>query len=127
MRERRRAVRRGAIGMATLREKSDGKSVFLKKYLVETPDAGKEAIEAAWREAGHEGTISPSLIGKVRKDLGLTKGAVKATTRARIGAGSEERGGTLAKRKGESVREGVERAAAPQVASGERIRVLIDL
>src|SRR5512142_2232229 len=93
MRERRRVLRRGAIGMATLREKTDGKSVFLKKYLVETPDVSKEAVEAAWRAAGHEGTISQSLIGKVRKDLGLTKSAAPAKARARIRAGSEVRSG----------------------------------
>ncbi|MGE5755274.1 MAG: hypothetical protein ACM35G_06105 [Planctomycetaceae bacterium] len=113
--------------MATQRQKSDGKSVFLKKYLVEAPDAGQEAVEAAWREAGHEGTISQSLIGKVRKDLGLTKGAAKAKTRARIRAGSEERGRTLGKRNGESVRQDLKRPAALQVAGGERTSVLIRL
>ncbi|HMB03365.1 MAG TPA: hypothetical protein VKP69_06440 [Isosphaeraceae bacterium] len=114
--------------MATLREKTDGKSVFLKKYLVETPDAGKEAVEAAWRAAGHEGTISQSLIGKVRKDLGLTKGAAPAKGRARLGAGSEVRGRRPpAKGNGESMREGLEGSAAPQVEGGERTSVLIRL
>src|SRR5512135_118031 len=102
--------------MATQRQKTDGKSMFLKGYLTKHADAGKEAVEAAWREAGHEGTISQSLIGKVRKDLGLTKGTVPAKARARSRAGSEERGGTLAKAKGESVREDLERPVAPQVA-----------
>src|SRR5512143_2782146 len=110
--------------MATLREKADGKSVFLKKYLVDAPDAGKEAIEAAWRAAGHEGTISQSLIGKVRKDLGLTKSTASAKAKARIRAGSEVRGRRPAKGNGESVREDLERPAAPQVAGGEQTSVL---
>src|SRR5512142_137142 len=113
--------------MATLRRKTDGKSMFLKGYLTEHADAGKEAIEAAWRAAGHEGTISQSLIGKVRKDLGLTKGTAPAKVRARIRTGSEVRGRRPAKRNGESVREDLERPAAPQVAGGERTGVLIRL
>src|SRR5512132_1302318 len=47
----------------------EGKSGFLKEFLVDNPDAAKEAIDAAWQEAGHEGTISTSLISKVRRDL----------------------------------------------------------
>jgi hypothetical protein len=53
--------------MATLKGKNAGKSMFLKEYLGDHPDVGKEAIAAAWREVGNEGTISTSLIGKVRK------------------------------------------------------------
>ena len=67
--------------MATVKGKNEGKSMFLKEYLVDHPDAGKEAIDAAWREAGNEGTISTSLIGKVRKDLGPR---VRETGRKRI-------------------------------------------
>ena len=58
--------------MATVKRKNAGKSMFLKEYLVDHPDAGKEAIDVAWREAGNERTISTSLIGKVRRDLELT-------------------------------------------------------
>ena len=47
--------------MATVKRKNEGKSMFLKEYLVDHPDAGKEAIDAAWWEAGNEGTISTSL------------------------------------------------------------------
>ena len=44
--------------MATVKGKNEGKSMFLKEYLVDHPDAGTEAIDSAWREAGNEGTIS---------------------------------------------------------------------
>src|SRR5512135_554286 len=115
------------MGMARLRRKTDGKSMFLKAYLAEHADAGKEAVEVAWRAAGHEGTISQSLIGKVRKDLGLTKGTAPAKARARIGAGSEVRGRPPAKGNGESIREDLERPVAPQVVGGERTSVLIRL
>src|SRR5512135_438646 len=102
--------------MATVKGKTEGKSMFLKEYLVDHPGAGKEAIDAAWREAGNEGTISTSLIGKVRKDLGLTgKGTAQAKSRARVGTG--QRLSTDAKSD--------VRGAGP--AGGDRARVLIRL
>ena len=56
--------------MATV--KAEGKSAFLKEFFVDYPDAGEPAIDEAWRAAGHEDSISSSLISKVRSDLGLT-------------------------------------------------------
>ena len=107
------------------------------------PDAGTEAIDEAWREAGNEGTISTSLIGKVRKDLELTgKGAAKVKSRARVGtgkrssdgsksdargAGPEVGGRTPAKENSRPVTEGLERPAEPRAAGGDRTRVLIRL
>ena len=66
----------------------DRLDVLAREHLVDHPDAGKEAIDAAWREAGNEGTISTSLIGKVRRDLEQTgKGMAKAKSKARVGTG----------------------------------------
>ena len=50
--------------MATV--KAEGKSVFLKEFFVDHPDAGEPAINEAWLAAGHDGSISSSLISKVR-------------------------------------------------------------
>ena len=60
--------------MATVKGKDEGKSMFLKEYLADHPDAGEAAIEAAWRAAGHEGTISTSLSipRTLTRDSGLT-------------------------------------------------------
>jgi hypothetical protein len=129
--------------MATVKGKDEGKSMFLKEYLVDHPDAGTEAIAAAWREAGHEGTISTSLIGKVRKDQGLTgQGTAQGKSRARVGpgkrssadaksdargAGPEVGGRTPATEDSRPVTEGLERPAEPQAAGGDRTRVLIRL
>jgi hypothetical protein len=123
--------------------KNEGKSMFLKEYLVDHPDAGKEAIDAAWREAGNEGTISTSLIGKVRKDLELTgKGMARGKSRARVGTGQRSsadvksdvrRAGpevgrrTPAKENRRPVTGGLERLVEPQAAGGDRARVLIRL
>jgi hypothetical protein len=129
--------------MATVKGKTEGKSMFLKEYLVDHPDAGKEAIDGAWREAGNEGTISTSLISKVRRDLGLTdQGTARVKSRARVGtgqrsssgsksaargAGPEVGGRTPAKESSRPVTGGLERPAAPQAADGDRARVLIRL
>jgi hypothetical protein len=129
--------------MATVKGKTEGKSMFLKEYLVDHPDAGKEAIATAWREAGNEGTISTSLIGKVRKDLGLTgKGTAQAKSRARVGAGQrsstdaksaahgagpETGGRTPAQESSRPVTGGLEQPAAPPAAGGDRTGVLIRL
>ena len=131
--------------MATVKGKNEGKSMFLKEYLLDHPDAGKEAIDAAWRAAGNEGTISTSLIGKVRKDLELTgQGTAKVKSRARAsvgtgkrssadsksdarGAGPEVGGRTPAKKNNRHVVGGLERPAAPPAAGGDRARVLIRL
>jgi hypothetical protein len=129
--------------MATVKGKDEGKSMFLKEYLVDHPDAGKGAIDAAWREAGNEGTISTSLIGKVRRDLERTgQGTAKGKSRARVGtgkrssagsksaargAGPEVGGRTPAKEDSRPVTEGLERPAAPPAAGGDRTGVLIRL
>ena len=69
--------------------KAEGKSGFLKEFLVDSPAAAKEAIDAAWQEAGHEGTISTSLISKVRRDQEQeSKGAAKGKSRPRGNGGA---------------------------------------
>jgi hypothetical protein len=129
--------------MATVKGKNEGKSMFLKEYLVDHPDAGTEAIAAAWREAGNEGTISTSLIGKVRKDLGLTgKGTAQAKSRARGGAGQRSStdaksdvrragpaggGRTPTQESSRPVTGRLERPAEPQAAGGDRTGTLIRL
>ena len=66
----------------------EGKSGFLKEFFVDHPAAGKAAIDQAWRDAGHDGSISSSLISKVRSELGLTaQGRSRTGTEGRNGAG----------------------------------------
>src|SRR4051794_20798023 len=72
--------------MATMT--GEGKSGFLKEFFVDHPDAGKAEIDQAWREAGHDGSISGSLISKVRSEPGLTAGG-----RGRGGGGGGDGGG----------------------------------
>ena len=44
--------------MATVKGKNEGKSMFLKEDLVDHPDAGKEAIDAAWRNGPRTVTVN---------------------------------------------------------------------
>jgi hypothetical protein len=130
--------------MATVKGKNKGKSMFLKEYLVDHPDAGTEAIAAAWRQGGHEGTISPSLIHKVRRDLGQTgQGTAKQKSRERVGTAkrpaadsksgargagrSEVEGRTPAQESSQPVTAASEPLVAPRVAGGDRTAVLIRL
>ncbi len=49
-----------------------GKSAFVGDVLTKDIRADTEAVNRAWTEAGHAGTISESLVGKLRSELGLT-------------------------------------------------------
>ncbi len=49
-----------------------GKSAFIRELLGRDPEANEQAVNEAWSQAGNEGTISGSLVSKIRSNLGLT-------------------------------------------------------
>ncbi len=49
-----------------------GKSSFVRDLLGRNPEADEEAVIEAWQKAGNQGTISGSLIYKIRSGLALT-------------------------------------------------------
>lgn len=51
-----------------------GKTAFVEEFLTTHRDANVEAVKEAWTAADHEGTISESLVNKMRHKLGLTGG-----------------------------------------------------
>jgi hypothetical protein len=59
--------------MATATGTEQGKTAFVEEYLKDHKDADVVAVNAAWRSFGREGTISDSLVAKVRRSLGLTR------------------------------------------------------
>jgi len=110
--------------MAAVKGRNEGKSMFLKEYLLDHPDSEKAAIDEAWREAGNQAAISSSLISKVRSDLGLTgkgRGKAKATATTRAA------GSASTKTSRRQLTEGSPRQAAPRAAGGERTSVLVRL
>jgi hypothetical protein len=62
-----------------------GKTSFAKEFLNDNPQGNVKAVNDAWTKAGMSGTISPTLVNKMRASLGLTgnlrgKSKTKATT-----------------------------------------------
>jgi hypothetical protein len=51
---------------------SPGKSMFVKEYLIDHPQGNFDAVNVAWRSAGFAGTISRTVVDKLRASLGLT-------------------------------------------------------
>jgi hypothetical protein len=86
--------------MATGPGVNQGKSAFLEKFLSGHRDANLDAVNRAWNEAGHDGTISESLFGKLRSKLGLT--GRKGTN----GVATEEKAAPPAKGKAKSSMKG---------------------
>jgi hypothetical protein len=56
---------------AKSRGRNQGKSSFLKELLADHPQANADAVNRAWKKAGRKGSISDSLVSKVRSKLGL--------------------------------------------------------
>ncbi len=49
-----------------------GKGTFVREFFASNPDANEESVNEAWSSEGREGTISVSLISKIKAELGLT-------------------------------------------------------
>jgi hypothetical protein len=69
------------------RRGAQGKSQFIKELLVDNPQATYRVVNEAWSDAGMEGTISETLVSRVRSGLGLAGNVPKgrapgATTKA---------------------------------------------
>jgi hypothetical protein len=58
--------------MATATTRNLGKTGFVKEVLNDNPQATTKAVNEAWRAAGFEGTIGPTLVTKMRSEMGLT-------------------------------------------------------
>lgn len=56
--------------VATARDQ--GKSTFIKELLLVNDQANPRIVNEAWTAAGHEGSISPTLVQKIRSELGLS-------------------------------------------------------
>lgn len=85
--------------------KSLGKTSFVKEILFDNPQANPTAVNEAWTAAGMEGTISPTLVNKMRSELGLAgnlrvgPGQTKAVATSKPASRDKKSGG---KAKGKS-------------------------
>jgi hypothetical protein len=58
--------------MATGPGVNQGKTAFVEEYFASNPDGSLATVNEAWTAAGNDGSVSESLVGKVRARLGLT-------------------------------------------------------
>src|SRR5262245_17314291 len=65
--------------MPTTMTRSLGKTGFVKEVLNDNPQATTKAVNEAWKAAGFEGTIGPTLVTKMRSEMGLTGNIRKRT------------------------------------------------
>jgi hypothetical protein len=79
----------GVNSMATATAKKPTKTAFVTGFLKKHPQANPTAVNEAWAKAGHTGSVSPALVGRLRTDLGLsgnirrTPGTAKKATKTR--------------------------------------------
>jgi hypothetical protein len=62
------------------RTTSPGKTMFVKEFLHDHPQGDVKAVNEAWRVAGFDGTISPTVVKTMRASLGLT-GILRASNK----------------------------------------------
>lgn len=69
--------------MVTDPSSGTSKSAFVREVFRGNPEAKDNDVAEAWKAAGNEGTISPSLISKIKKELSLTgRGAGRGGARS---------------------------------------------
>jgi hypothetical protein len=59
--------------MAAKTAPEPGKHEFVTKVLEKNAKANPKIVNAAWKSAGHSGSISGSYVAKIRSDMGLTR------------------------------------------------------
>jgi hypothetical protein len=71
---------------------SPGKTMFVKEFLNDHPQGNVDAVNKAWQAAGFDGTISPTLINKMRASLRLTGNLRRNTKKSKPSAIGNKRG-----------------------------------
>jgi hypothetical protein len=87
--------------MASTKAKGPKKSAFVEELLGRNPETNMKAINAAWKKAGHTGTISNPLFYKVKSEM-KNPGTRQTADGASAGkVGSPTRSGTSTKKGGQ--------------------------
>ena len=103
--KRRRRARTAAKGKAAATKPREapatrGKTSFVKEFLNDNSQGNVKAVNEAWTKAGMSGTISPTLVNKMRAQLGLT-----GNLRAKSKTGASAKATTTGKRRGRPPKE----------------------
>jgi hypothetical protein len=120
--------------MVAATERGLNKSGFIREVLTKNPTATAPLVNQAWAEAGREGSISETLVNKLRSEMGLSgnlRGRPRAASAAQAGEkanGRKRRRRVSAKANGRSRTPADGSPAAPAAErkprSGERGRML---
>ena len=65
--------------------RDQGKTGFVKEFLSGNPKGNVQAVNEAWTKAGRDESIGPTLIQKLRSEMGLT-GNLRATSKPKTAA-----------------------------------------
>ncbi len=76
--------------MATVVPRNQGKTDFVKDVLKKNPYANAKSVNEAWLAAGRDGTISETLVNKMRSELGLTGNLRGPNSKRSAGAAAEK-------------------------------------
>jgi hypothetical protein len=75
--------------MATATRRNQGKTEFVRSVLAKNPHGNARVVNDEWLKSGHEGTISETLVNKMRSEMGLAgnlrTGRPKGSTSATAG------------------------------------------
>src|SRR5690242_17096893 len=79
----------GDATMPATERRNEGKTEFVKEVLRKNPRANARAVRDQWTAAGHEGSISQTLVNKQRSLMGLAGNIKGGRPRRSEPAGSE--------------------------------------
>ena len=57
--------------MVASSETKSNKTAFITAHLGKNPTANRKSVLEAWAKAGNSGTVSPTLVSKLRREMGL--------------------------------------------------------
>jgi hypothetical protein len=87
-----KATKQKSASRMSMTASSPGKTMFVKEFLNDHPRSNVDAVNKAWRGAGFDGTISTTLVNKMRALMGLT-GNLRGNTRTpKTGTTGKKRG-----------------------------------
>jgi hypothetical protein len=69
-----------------------GKTGFVKEFLNDHPQGNAKAVNEAWQAAGFDGTISPTLVSQMRRQLGLTGDRTRTAAEEKAAPTGKKRG-----------------------------------
>jgi len=84
--------------MPATARRNQGKTEFVRKVLTKNPHANAKVVREEWETAGHDGTISQTLVNKQRSLMGLAGNIRGGRPKGSGSAGAEKRPYTGKKR-----------------------------